>query len=567
MARTAGARTVRAPHGVELTCRGWAQEAALRMLMNNLDPDVAERPDDLVVYGGNGRAARSWQDFDAIVATLRDLADDETMLVQSGRPVAVFRTHEWAPRVLISNAMIVPEWATLEEFRRLEDAGLTMFGQMTAGSWAYIGSQGILQSTYETFSAVAAKRFGGTLAGTLTVTAGLGGMGGAQPLAIAMNGGVALCLEVDQDKIDRRMRLGYLDTQAEDLDHALSLALAAREQKRALSIGLLANAAEVLPQIVARDVPVDIATDQTSAHDPLLYAVPDLSPGDAADMRVHDPKTYVLHARAAMADHVEALCALLDRGAEVFEYGNGIRVEADLGGFKRALDFPGFIVAYIRPLFCEAKGHCRWIALSGDPADIATIDAAMLAEFADNESVTRWLRLAARHVRVQGLPARTCMLGYGERARAGKLINDLVRDGKVSAPVVLGREHLDSGSVASPYRETEAMIDGSDAIADWPVLNAMLNTASGATWVGVQHGGGTGVGRSIHTGMVVVADGTPQAALRVDRVMTNDPGSGVVRHADAGYRRAVEFAAEQGIRMPSLNAAAAREGHGAGEGT
>ncbi|TYB45474.1 urocanate hydratase [Actinomadura chibensis] len=567
MARTAGARTVRAPHGVELTCRGWAQEAALRMLMNNLDPDVAERPDDLVVYGGNGRAARSWQDFDAIVATLRELADDETMLVQSGRPVAVFRTHEWAPRVLISNAMIVPEWATLEEFRRLEDAGLTMFGQMTAGSWAYIGSQGILQSTYETFSAVASKRFGGTLAGTLTVTAGLGGMGGAQPLAIAMNGGVALCLEVDQDKIDRRMRLGYLDTQAEDLDSALSLALAAREQKRALSIGLLANAAEVLPQIVARDVPVDIATDQTSAHDPLLYAVPDLSPEDAADMRVHDPKTYVLHARAAMADHVEALCALLDRGAEVFEYGNGIRVEADLGGFKRALDFPGFIVAYIRPLFCEAKGHCRWIALSGDPADIATIDAAMLEEFADNRSVTRWLRLAARHVRVQGLPARTCMLGYGERARAGKLINDLVRDGKVSAPVAIGREHLDSGSVASPYRETEAMIDGSDAIADWPVLNAMLNTASGATWVGVQHGGGTGVGRSVHTGMVVVADGTPQAALRVDRVMTNDPGSGVVRHADAGYQRAVEFAAEQGIRMPSLDAAAAREGHGTGEGT
>ncbi|GAA4233730.1 urocanate hydratase [Actinomadura meridiana] len=555
----AGARPVRAPHGTELTCRGWAQEAALRLLMNNLDPDVAERPDDLVVYGGNGRAARSWADFDAIVATLRRLDDDETMLVQSGRPVAVFRTHEWAPRVLISNAMIVPEWATLEEFRRLEDAGLTMFGQMTAGSWAYIGSQGILQSTYETFSAVAAKRFGGTLAGTLTVTAGLGGMGGAQPLAIAMNGGAALCLEVDQAKITRRMRLGYLDVQAQDLDHALSLVLAARDERRALSVGLLANAAEALPEIVARDVPVDIATDQTSAHDPLLYAVPDLSPEDAADLRVHDPKTYVMHARTSMADHVKALCELLDRGTEVFEYGNGIRVEADLGGFKRAMDFPGFISAYIRPLFCEAKGHCRWIALSGDPADIAVIDAAMLEEFVDNESVTRWLRLAARHVRVQGLPARTCMLGYGERARASRIINDLVRDGKVRAPVAVGREHLDSGSVASPYRETEGMLDGSDAIADWPVLNALLNASSGATWVGVQHGGGTGIGRSVHTGMVVIADGTPLAALRLDRVMTNDPGSGVVRHADAGYQRAVEFAAEQGIRMPSLDAATEEE--------
>nr|WP_279490063.1 urocanate hydratase [Actinomadura sp. KC216] len=563
----AGPRTVRAPHGREPTCKGWAQEAALRMLMNNLDPDVAERPDDLVVYGGNGRAARSWRDFDAIVATLRRLAGDETMLVQSGRPVAVFRTHEWAPRVLISNAMIVPEWATLEEFRRLEDAGLTMFGQMTAGSWAYIGSQGILQSTFETFAAVASKRFGGTLAGTLTVTAGLGGMGGAQPLAITMNGGAALCVEVDQAKIGRRMRLGYLDAQADDLDHALDLVLAARDERRALSVGLRANAAEVLPEIVAREVPVDIATDQTSAHDPLLYAVPGMSREEADDLRAHDTRTYVLRARASMADHVKALCALLDRGAEVFEYGNGLRVEADLGGFKRALDYPGFIVAYIRPLFCEAKGHCRWIALSGDPADIAVIDAAMLDEFADNPSVTRWLRLAAKHVRVQGLPARTCMLGYGERARAGRVINDLVRDGKVSAPVAIGREHLDSGSVASPYRETEAMIDGSDAIADWPVLNALLNASSGATWVGVQHGGGTGIGRSVHTGMVVVADGTPLAALRVERVMTNDPGSGVVRHADAGYERAVEFAAEQGIWMPSLDAAAPRNGEAAREGT
>jgi urocanate hydratase len=553
MAGTAGARPVRAPHGPELSCRGWAQEAALRLLMNNLDPDVAERPDDLVVYGGNGRAARSWKDFDAIVATLRELDDDETMLVQSGRPVAVFRTHEWAPRVLISNAMIVPEWARLEEFRRLEDAGLTMFGQMTAGSWAYIGSQGILQSTFETFAAVASRRFGGTLDGTLTVTAGLGGMGGAQPLAITMNGGVVLCLEVDQEKINRRMKLGYLDQQADNLDHALSLVLAARDERRALSVALCANAAEVLPQLVARDITVDIATDQTSAHDPLLYAVPGLSPQEADTLRAHDPKTYILRARVSMADHVEALVALLDRGTEVFEYGNGIRVEADLGGFKRAFDYPGFILAYIRPLFCEAKGHCRWIALSGDPADIATIDAAMIEEFAANPSVTRWLKLAARHVRVQGLPARTCMLGYGERARAGKIINDLVRDGKVSAPVAIGREHLDAGSVASPYRETEAMLDGSDAIADWPVLNAMLNVSSGATWVGVQHGGGTGVGRSIHTGMVVVADGTPQAGLRIDRVMTNDPGSGVVRHADAGYQRAVEFAVEQGIRMPSLD--------------
>ncbi|WP_131735493.1 urocanate hydratase [Actinomadura roseirufa] len=564
MAGSAGARTVRAPRGGDLTCQGWAQEAALRLLMNNLDPDVAERPGDLVVYGGNGRAARSWRDFDAIVATLRRLAGDETLLVQSGRPAAVFRTHEWAPRVLISNAMIVPEWATLEEFRRLEDAGLTMFGQMTAGSWAYIGSQGILQSTFETFAAVAARRFGGTLAGTLTVTAGLGGMGGAQPLAITMNGGVALCLEVDQAKIGRRMRLGYLDTQADDLDHALALALAARDERRALSIGLRANAAEVLPQIVARGVPVDIATDQTSAHDPLLYAVPGLAPEEAENLRAHDPKTYVLRARASMADHVEALCGLLDRGTEVFEYGNGIRVEADLGGFKRAFDFPGFIVAYIRPLFCEAKGHCRWIALSGDTADIDVIDAAMLEEFSDNPTLTRWLRLARRHVRVQGLPARTCMLGYGERARAGKIINDLVRDGKVRAPVAIGREHLDSGSVASPYRETEAMPDGSDAIADWPVLNALLNASSGATWVGVQHGGGTGIGRSVHTGMVVVADGTPLAGLRVDRVMTNDPGSGVVRHADAGYRRAIEFAAEQGIWTPGLDAAAGRDGTGVG---
>ncbi|QXJ25632.1 urocanate hydratase [Actinomadura graeca] len=567
MTGTAGARTVRAPHGGDLTCRGWAQEAALRMLMNNLDPDVAERPGDLVVYGGNGRAARSWRDFDAIVDTLRRLGGDETMLVQSGRPVAVFRTHEWAPRVLISNAMIVPEWATLEEFRRLEDAGLTMFGQMTAGSWAYIGSQGILQSTFETFAAVASRRFGGTLAGTLTVTAGLGGMGGAQPLAITMNGGVAVCLEVDQAKIARRMRLGYLDVQADDLDHALALARTARDERRALSIGLRANAAEALPQIVARDVAVDIATDQTSAHDPLLYAVPGLTPEEAGHMRAHDPKTYVMRARASMADHVEALCALLDRGAEVFEYGNGIRVEADLGGFKRAFDYPGFIVAYIRPLFCEAKGHCRWIALSGDPADIAVIDAAMLEEFAGDPSVTRWLRLAGRHVRVQGLPARTCMLGYGERARAGRVINDLVRDGKVRAPVAIGREHLDAGSVASPYRETEAMADGSDAIADWPVLNALLNASSGATWVGVQHGGGTGVGRSVHTGMVVVADGTALAARRVDRVMTNDPGSGVARHADAGYRRAVEFAAEQGIWMPSLDTTVIRDGQGTGEVT
>ncbi len=546
------ARTVRAPRGVELTTRGWEQESVLRLLMNNLDPEVAERPADLVVYGGNGRAVRSWADFDVIAAALRRLADDETLLVQSGRAAGVFRTHRWAPRVLISNALIVPEWANLAEFRRLEDAGLTMFGQMTAGGWAYIGSQGILQSTFETFAAVSDKRFGGTLAGTLTVTSGLGGMGGAQPLAITMNGGVALCVEVDQAKITRRMDLGYLQRQAADIDDAVAQVVEARGQRRALSIGLCGNAAQVLPELVARGVPIDIATDQTSAHNPLLYVLPGLSVVQAEELRVSDPEHYVARAREAMADHVEALVTLLDHGAEVFEYGNGIRVEAELGGCKRAFDYPGFILAYIRPLFCDAKGHCRWIALSGDPADIATIDEAMLAEFSDSRSITRWLRLAREHVRPQGLPARTCMLGQGERERAGLLINDLVRTGKVSAPLALGREHLDAGSVASPYRETESMADGSDAIADWPVLNALLNASSGSTWVAIQHGGGTGIGRSVHTGMVVVADGTDLAAERISRVMTNDPASGIIRHADAGYPRAVEALGEYGIDAPYL---------------
>ncbi|MCC6223512.1 MAG: urocanate hydratase [Thermoleophilia bacterium] len=545
-------REVRAPRGAELSCLGWDQEAALRLLLNNLDPEVAENPAELVVYGGNGRAVRSWADFDIITETLRRLKGDETLLVQSGRATAVFRTHAWAPRVLISNAAIVPEWATQEEFRRLEDRGLTMFGQMTAGGWAYIGSQGILQSTFETFAAVADRSFGGTLAGVLTVTAGLGGMGGAQPLAITMNGGVALCIDVDQAKISRRLEMGYLDEQAPDLEAALAAVQAARAERRALSVGLLGNAATILPELVERNVPIDIATDQTAAHNPMLYAVPGLAPGDAAHLQERDPASYVDRARRAMADHVRALVALLDRGAEVFEYGNGIRVEARLGGFERAFAYPGFVASIIRPFFFEGKGHCRWIALSGDPADIATIDQAMVEEFAGNRSVTRWLSLAGKHVEPQGLPARTCMLGYLERERAGLLINDLVRTGRVSAPLALGREHLDTGSVASPYRETEGMADGSDAIADWPILNAMLNVASGSTWVALQHGGGTGVGRSVHAGMVVVADGTDLAAERISRVMSNDPASGIIRHADAGYRQALDSVRTHDLDAPTL---------------
>jgi len=543
-------RTIRAPRGAELTCLGWSQEAAMRMLMNNLDPEVAERPEDLVVYGGTGRAARSWEAFDAIVRELRVLKGDQTLLVQSGKPVGVFDTHEWAPRVLISNSMLVPEWATWEEFRRLEALGLTMYGQMTAGSWIYIGTQGILQGTYETFAAIARKRFNGSLAGTITLTAGLGGMGGAQPLAVTLNDGVAICVEADDDRIKRRIEHRYLDVRASDLEHALRLATDAKAAKRALSIGLHGNAAEVLPALAARGFEADIVTDQTPAHDPLSYIPAGLSPEDAQELRLDDPVEYVKRARASMARHVDAMVEFLDRGAEVFDYGNSLRAEARLGGSARAFEFPGFVPAYIRPLFCEGNGPFRWVALSGDPADIAATDRAMVEEFSDNEPLVRWIKAAGERVAFQGLPARICWLGYGERARAGLRFNELVRSGAVKAPIVIGRDHLDSGSVASPYRETEAMLDGSDAIADWPILNALLNTSSGASWVSVHHGGGVGIGRSIHAGMVVVADGTAEAARKLERVLTNDPGTGVMRHADAGYERAIDVANERGVHIP-----------------
>ncbi|HKW69982.1 MAG TPA: urocanate hydratase [Candidatus Dormibacteraeota bacterium] len=543
-------RPVRAPRGSALTCLDWPQEAAMRMLMNNLDPEVAERPADLVVYGGTGRAARTWEAYDAIVRELRRLKGDQTLLVQSGKPVGVFDTHEWAPRVLIANSMLVPEWATWEEFRRLEALGLTMYGQMTAGSWIYIGTQGILQGTYETFAAIARKRFHDTLAGTITLTAGLGGMGGAQPLAVTMNGGVAICVEVDTERIQRRLDDRYLDVRANDLDHALELALDAKKSKRALSIGLLGNAAEVVPDIASRHFEIDVVTDQTSAHDPLSYVPAGLDPEDAAELRLDEPDTYVRRARESMVRHVDAMVEFLDRGAEVFDYGNSLRAEARLGGSARAFDYPGFVPAYIRPLFCEGKGPFRWVALSGDPADIAVTDRAMVEEFADDAALVRWIKAAAERVKFQGLPARICWLGYGERARAGRRFNDLVRAGAVKAPLVIGRDHLDSGSVASPYRETEAMLDGSDAIADWPILNALLNTSSGASWVSVHHGGGVGIGRSIHAGMVAVADGSAAAEKKLDRVLNNDPGTGVMRHADAGYERAIGVARERGVRIP-----------------
>jgi len=522
----------------------------MRMLMNNLDPEVAERPEDLVVYGGTGKAARSWDAYDAIVRELLRLKGDQTLLVQSGKPVGVFDTHEWAPRVLISNSMLVPQWATWDEFRRLEALGLTMYGQMTAGSWIYIGTQGILQGTYETFAAIARKRFGGTLAGTITLTAGLGGMGGAQPLAITLNGGVALCVEADPERIERRLQHKYLDVRADGLDHALKLALDAKRTKRALSIGLHGNAAEVVPMLAARNFEIDIVTDQTPAHDPLSYIPSGLSPDDAQELRLDDPQAYIRRARESMAAHVDAMVAFLDLGAEVFDYGNSLRAEARLGGSARAFDFPGFVPAYIRPLFCEGKGPFRWVALSGDPADIATTDRAIVDEFSDDPALVRWIEAAQEHVKYQGLPARICWLGYGERARAGRRFNELVRSGEVKAPIVIGRDHLDSGSVASPYRETEAMLDGSDAIADWPILNALLNTSSGASWVSVHHGGGVGIGRSIHAGMVVVADGSEEAGRKLERVLTNDPGTGVMRHADAGYERAIEVAHERGVRIP-----------------
>jgi urocanate hydratase len=520
------------------------------MLMNNLDPEVAERPDDLVVYGGTGRAARSWQAFDAIVASLRALADDETLLVQSGQPVGVFRTHEWAPRVLIANANLVPDWATWDEFRRLEALGLTMYGQMTAGSWIYIGTQGILQGTYECFSAIAERRFGGSLAGTVTLTSGLGGMGGAQPLAVTMNGGVALVVEVDPQRIERRLATRYLDVVADDLDDALARAEAARTDRHALSIGVPGNAAEVLPRLAAQSAPVDIVTDQTPAHDPLSYVPAGLSPAEADDLRSRDPDGYTARARASMARHCEAMVAFLDSGAEVFDYGNSLRREAELGGFDRAFAYPGFLPAYIRPLFCEGRGPFRWAALSGDPADIGATDRAVLREFPENEALARWIRLASDRVAFQGLPARICWLGYGERDRMGLRFNEMVASGEVGAPIVIGRDHLDSGSVASPYRETEAMRDGSDAIADWPLLNALLTTASGASWVSLHHGGGVGIGRSIHAGMVAVADGTDLAAQKLERVLTNDPGTGVARHADAGYPEALAVARATGLRLP-----------------
>lgn len=541
---------IRAPRGTDLTCRGWGQEAAFRMLQNNLDPEVAERPDDLVVYGGTGRAARSWPAYHAMLATLTTLADDETMLVQSGKPVGVFRTHEWAPRVLLANSNLVPDWADWDEFRRLEDAGLMMYGQMTAGSWIYIGTQGILQGTYECFAEIARLRFGGTLAGTLTVTAGLGGMGGAQPLAVTMNDGVALCVEVDPERAQRRVEHRYLDEVADDYDDAVKRCLEAKAARRPLSIGLVGNAADLLPRMLADGLEADIVTDQTSAHDPLSYLPIDLTEAAADELRRNDPAEFTRRARASMATHVEAMVGFMDAGAEVFDYGNSLRAEAELGGYDRAFAYPGFLPAYIRPLFCEGKGPFRWVALSGDPADIAATDRAVLEEFPDDEGLARWIRLAGERVAFQGLPARICWLGYGERHRLGLRFNEMVRSGELKAPIVIGRDHLDSGSVASPYRETEDMLDGSDAVADWPLLNAMLNTSSGATWVSIHHGGGVGIGRSIHAGQVSVADGTDLAAAKLESVLTNDPGTGVIRHVDAGYEEAINVADERGVRVP-----------------
>jgi urocanate hydratase len=545
-----GARPVRAARGTALTARSWQTEAPMRMLMNNLDPEVAERPDDLVVYGGTGRAARSWGAFDAMVRTLTDLREDETMLVQSGKPVGVMRTHEWAPRVLIANSNLVGDWATWPEFRRLENLGLTMYGQMTAGSWIYIGTQGILQGTYETFAAVADKRFGGTLAGTLTVTGGCGGMGGAQPLAVTMNDGVCLVVDVDPARLARRVEHRYLDEVADDLDDALEQCLAAKAFRRPLSVGLVGNCARVLPELLRRGVEVDIVTDQTSAHDPLAYLPDDIDLGDWDDYAAKKPEEFTDRARAAMARHVEAMVGFQDAGAEVFDYGNSIRDEARHGGYGRAFEFPGFVPAYIRPLFCAGKGPFRWAALSGDPADIAATDRAILDLFPDDERLGRWIRQASEKVAFQGLPARICWLGYGERDKAGLRFNEMVASGELSAPLVIGRDHLDCGSVASPYRETESMADGSDAIADWPLLNALVNCASGATWVSIHHGGGVGIGRSIHAGQVTVADGTELAAQKLERVLTNDPGMGVIRHVDAGYDLADDVAEATGVPIP-----------------
>jgi urocanate hydratase len=544
-----------APHGSDLNTNGWLQEAVLRCLLNNLDPDVAEDPENLIVYGGRGKAARNIDSLHAIVATLQRLKNDETLLVQSGKPVGVFRTHDMAPRVLIANSILVPRWATLDHFWKLEAEGLIMYGQMTAGSWIYIGTQGILQGTYQTFVAIAEKHFGGSLAGTLTLTGGLGGMGGAQPLAITMNGGVALCIEVDPRRIQRRLETEYLDVRADSIEDAVDVALVAKRDRKPLSIGLLGNAADLFPELLEMGLDVDIVTDQTSAHDPLYGYIPsDYSLDEAARLRDDDPDTYIKAARESMATHCQAMVGFQTAGAEVFDYGNNLRGEAQTAGYQDAFSYPGFVPAYIRDLFCEGSGPFRWVALSGEPADIAATDRALLDLFPENDALARWIRLAHENVHFQGLPARICWLSYGERHLAGLRFNELVASGEVSAPIVIGRDHLDSGSVASPYRETEAMLDGSDAIADWPILNAMLNVSSGAAWVAVHHGGGVGIGNSIHSGAQVVADGTEQGAFRVERVLTNDPGTGVMRHADAGYETARQVARERGVDIPMLDA-------------
>jgi urocanate hydratase len=547
-------RVIRAPRGTTLSCKSWLQEAALRMLMNNLDPEVAERPGDLVVYGGIGRAARNWECFDAIVKALRELGNDETLLVQSGKPVGVFRTHADAPRVIISNSMLVPHWATWDHFYELDRKGLMMYGQMTAGSWIYIGTQGILQGTYETFAEAARQHFGGSLKGRLVMTAGLGGMGGAQPLAATMNEGVVIAIEVDPHRIQRRLDTAYVDRRCDSLDEAVALARDAQKDGRPLSIALLGNAADVLAECVKRGIVPDLLTDQTSAHDPLNGYVPNrMTLDQAVALRASDPARYQAEARRTMGEHVQAMLDLMAKGAVTFDYGNNIRAEAEKAGVKDAFAFPGFVPAYIRPLFCEGKGPFRWAVLSGDPEDLRVTDEAVLRTFPQDEALARWIRLAREKVKSQGLPARICWLGYGERAKMGLVFNELVRTGAVQAPIVIGRDHLDAGSVASPNRETEAMKDGSDAVADWPILNALLNAVAGATWVSVHHGGGVGMGYSIHAGMVVVADGTDAAAVRLERVLTTDPGTGVMRHADAGYERAIDVARERGVKLPSID--------------
>jgi urocanate hydratase len=546
-------RILHAATGNNLTAQGWQQEAAIRMLHNNLDPAVAEHPDQLIVYGGNGKAARNWESFDAIVKTLTNLKNDETMLVQSGKPVGVFQTHEWAPRVLIANSNLVGDWATWPEFRRLEQLGLTMYGQMTAGSWIYIGTQGILQGTYETFAQVAEKKFGGTLKGTLTLTGGCGGMGGAQPLAVTMNEGTCLIVDIDESRLRRRIETRYLDEIADNIDDGIERVVRYKAQNKAISVGLVGNAATVFPELLKREVPFDIVTDQTSAHDPMYYIPEGIELDDAREYAESNPEDFTKRAQASMAKHVEAMVGFMEMGAEVFDYGNSIRDEARQGGYSNAFKFPGFIPAYIRPLFCEGKGPFRWVALSGDPKDIYRTDQAVLELFPENKHLRRWINLAQERVAFQGLPARICWLGYGERDKAGLAFNELVRKGEVSAPIVIGRDHLDCGSVASPYRETESMLDGSDAIADWPLLNAMLNTASGASWVSIHHGGGVGMGRSIHAGQVSVADGTDLAAQKLARVLTNDPGMGVIRHADAGYDLAKDVARHKHVHVPMLD--------------